>query len=227
MIRAAALIAALMLAGPSAAQPVSDVPRTSEMFADPLGYEDLADTALYGTPGNPNRDPAGLFLVMRMFHNTCLGLEAGLKLSDAMPPGFSAQEEWQYLFGIERSSDWLVLTPTGDVEADEAQSLPIFFLLPNAEGMSCRLEWNFPPEDVAEHADDMVALLRARLPYRMMLLPASDITMIPDINRSGFLDWDRVCANRFCPTRAMYSMSRAWVSLATTLNITAIEGTRP
>ncbi|MBF9035085.1 hypothetical protein HKCCE2091_12635 [Rhodobacterales bacterium HKCCE2091] len=238
MIRAALIGAALASPVAAAAQQGSapegpgpwDRPRLATILDFPLGYDDMADAGRFGTVAAPGQNELGLTLVLRMFANVCVGLEEGAPLAAVLPDGFAAYDQSDYLFGTATpaTDSPYVLSPTGNIDADETGGHPTFWLRDSGTGMGCQLEWRFAPDDLPEaQRSTMAAVVREWLPYQMALVRASRPELSPSPPLFGLQEWDRPCGDRWCPMTAHYDMRDLYLTLDTKLDITAPEGPRP
>jgi hypothetical protein len=227
------LVLGLCLLAPGAAVaqlgPPSERPRAVDIFGAIDGYDDVAQPDRYGTVMDPARNELGLYLVTRAFRNVCLGLEGGRPLDAVMPPLYAAYGQSAYYFGDETAADTgnLVLSPTGDIDADEDDGHPTFWLRPAPGGMTCQMEWTFAPELDESRQDAMAHFLEDWLPFAFALVPANRHEAASGSPLFGFAEWDRSCLGRWCPMTVNFRLGAASITIGTTLNITGIEGTAP
>lgn len=199
----------------------TDRPRAEALFADVTGYDDLlAQVDRYGTVRDPARTELGLVLILRMFRTTCLGLEAGLAPPDILPPGMSAYDEGRYIFGEQRDASGgpVVLSSTGDIDADEGEGHPTIHLGARDFGTTCRIEWTLPGGAPEDRMAGMATFLARWVPYELALAPADRPVMTPDPEPRGYHAWDRPCGARWCPVILSYDLPAGRISLETTLN---------
>ena len=204
------------------------MPRAWLTFDALRGYDDLPPER-HGTPAQPDPSELGMLLVMRMFRNVCLGLERGAALDSVMPPGFAAHASGPYLFGADApaGSNTRILSATGSAERDETEGRPTVSLRPARTGMSCAIEWYVPQGMEPNHAQALALVVRDWLPYRMALVRASPPALSAAPPPSDVIEWDRPCADAWCPVTAIYTLSDILVRLETRLTITDIGGNRP
>lgn len=226
-----ALGALLLCAGGAFAQAgaPSDQPRAVDLFSRDLGYEYLAQPDRYGTVTDPFRNELGLHLLVETFRNVCFGLERGDALEAALPPGYSAYGQNAYYFADEDAEEIgnIVLSPTGDIDVDEENGHPTFWLRPGTLGMNCRIEWTFEADLPDATQDAMAFYLEEWLPLAFALVPADRHELATGRPLYAFAEWDRYCLGRWCPMTVNIRLGTATVILETTLNITGFEGTAP
>ncbi len=228
MIRTGLTALLLLLPLAASGQGIADAPRAVQMFAPVQGYADLTEDR-FGTPAAPFSTELGLVLVSRMFRNTCLGIERGEALDDAMPPGFAAYESNAFFMGLEPTGDMdrMALSASGDIDTVDANGHPIIELSAHATGMSCRLEWQMKEPPAADRQDGMAVYMEHWLPFEFALVRVERPSMSATPQITSFAEWDRPCGTRWCKMTAIHNMSRGEVILETTLNITSIGGTTP
>ncbi|MEY1556494.1 hypothetical protein AB3Y40_12755 [Yoonia sp. R2331] len=223
-------LTALLLCLPLAVQGqvISETPRAVGIFAPVQGYDDLT-VDRFGTPASPELTELGLVLVSRMFRNTCLTLEQGAALEDAMPPGFAAYESNAFFMGtaVTGDRDRLALSATGNIDTVDAQGHPVLEISARDTGMTCRLEWRMAAPPAADRQESMAVYMEQWFPYEYALVRVERPAMAFTPNITNFAEWDRPCGDRWCPISAIFNFSRGEVILETTLNITAIGGTQP
>ena len=222
-MRTLALIS--VIASPALAEGPRSAPRATEFPSLPA-YEELqADR--HGTPAAPMPNELGAWAVIQTFRATCLSIEKGASLSEALPPGFAAWESGPFFFAeaVPAETGSLALSPTGDVDADDAAGTPILTLSPAETGMTCRIEWNPVGET---RLDALPGLVQDWLPYAMAMVRANRPAMTDFPPPVDAAEWDRPCNDRWCPVTAIYAITgRPMLSLETTLDITDIGGDRP
>lgn len=224
---ALALGLALGPALPAPAQAIGEVPRMLGATAGIRGYDDLPPDR-FGTPAAPRPDALGVVLLLRMFRNTCLGLEAGRPLAAAMPPGFSAHGSGAYLFGQPGSADTTIyLSSTGDVARDEDEGHPAIALRGGAEGVTCRIEWRMPAPLDTVGQEAVAHLLGEHFPYLFALVRYS--RPVPDAlaGPGTLIEWDRPCRGAWCPTSVIHALSDGQIVLTTRLNIEGVPRLTP
>ena len=233
MIRVALLALSIPVAGLAqssgdAAPPLPDTPRAIAIFSGVQGYDDLAPERV-GHPAKPVEHELGLVLVSRIFRNTCLSLERGASLESATPTGFSPFDAGFYLMGTAPTgqTDRLVLSPTGDIDADETTGHPSIWLTAHDTGMTCRIEWNMENPPAEDRRIGMAQFIEKWLPFEYALVRVERPTLNLDPSVAGFAEWDRPCGDRWCPMSVIYDLPDGSVVLNTMLNITGIEGDRP
>ncbi len=233
-MKALALISAALLApvAPALAQgdalpPPGSAPRAVAIFASLQGYDDLTADR-FGTPAAPAPHELGLVMISRMFRNTCLGLERGAALVDVMPPGFTAYEDLAYLMGTAPTGEpgAMLLSPTGDIDLDAAMGHPTLRIAPSPRGMTCRIEWQQVAPPATDRQAGMAGFLVHWLPYEFAMVRATPSRAM-DAQLLDYLEWDRPCADKWCPVTLNYALERGFLNLETRLNITDIEGARP
>ena len=206
--------------------PPADMPRAHGFAAPPAGYADIRPDA-HGTPADPAPTEMGALLVMRMFQTVCLGLERGESLDAVTAEGFAAYAASPYYFADIEPAEMgdLVLSPTGDIDADEAAGHPTIALMEVDTGMDCRIEWSPVGET---RLDAVPELVEVWLPWDLALIRASRPTLGVSPT-TDLVEWDRPCNGRWCRLDASYAIdgSHPRLALSTTLDITAIGGDRP
>jgi hypothetical protein len=232
MLMRAAMVAACMalpLASHGQERSVRDQPRSIEIFDGVSGYETFSPDR-FGTLASPRPNELGFLLVLRMFHNVCLGLERGETLDSVMPEGFAAYHSSPYYFGdpdAARHGDTTVLSSTGDIEKDEDGGSPAIWLEPGSGGMNCKVEWRIAEEMSPESRLGIAGLLAHWVPWELALVRASPPQDMGQPELIDFIEWDRPCQGRWCPAAAIYTLSRDEVIMWMTLNVTDIEGASP
>ena len=226
MIRAALLAALVALPGAGGAQETG--PRALALFAPARGYDDLPPER-FGPPSAPVANELGLVLMLRMFRNVCLGLERGDTLQEVMPPDFDAYNMVAYMqiVGGDSGSRALVLSPTGDVDADEAAGTPTFTLLPTGDRFSCTLERQLTEDLPDDRQAGMAMFFENWLPYALALVRASRPHLGPEPLLFDAAEWDRPCGDGWCPLQVIYDLPGGYVSLTTTIDIATIAGDLP
>lgn len=227
MIRTLGLLALGLLPLPAAAQGISEVPRAAVIFERVTGYDDISEERS-GPLTRPFSNELGIWSVMRLFRNVCIGIERGEPLDVVLPPGFAAFDQSEYYWGnpVPAASGRLVLSPTGSIDEDETAGHPALWISPRPTGTECRVEWR-AGEMPDETQGYMAALLNTWLPYGHAAAIASRPWLGPDFNRSDFIEWDRPCGDRWCPLTTLYALDDGEIQIATILNITDIGGARP
>ena len=220
MIRAVLTCAAFAFAAlpaPLAAQ--TALPRAAEIFAGVTGYADLGADRV-GTPARPVPGEMGALLLLRMFRNTCLGLESGASLDAAMPEGFAAYAASPYsLGGSEPAVDGrMVLSATGSIDIDETEGHPVIWLRPNGERTICQVEWRLAEGFPSDRHDVMALLLTQWLPWEFALVRATPPALQPGAPVFDVVEWDRPCGGAWCPMTVLYDLPGGSISLETTLS---------
>ena len=210
-------------AGPPAP---AEAPRTASLLDNVTGYADLMPD-FYGTPDAPKPNDLGMLMVMRIFQNVCLGLERGVPLEQAMPPGFTGYHRSNYMFG-DGSRDPVgaaVLSATGDIDADETNGHPTVWIAPNKGSVTCRAEWRVPGDIPDDTQQAMAIVLEDWFPFIFALVRVSRplMTGAPTVNDA--VDWDRPCGDLWCPVRTIFQGDRGYFSVETRLNIDLTAGT--
>lgn len=230
-IRASLFVASLVGCLPAQAQQtgIFERPRMIDQFAPITGYSDLSPDR-FGPATTPKPTELGIFLVLRMFRTVCQGIENGEALARLMPPGFAAYDGAKYYFGPDAATRGvtIVLSPTGDIDADENRGHPTLWLDPDAAGMTCRVEWTIPEEIDPKTQQTMARILEQWVPFELSLVRFSRPLLMPSPSQSDLFEWDRPCQGQWCPLTLHYDLSkRRYVTIKTTLNVISIEGERP
>lgn len=228
MTRMTALALIFALAAGTASAEIREAPRAMAIFADQGGYADLT-VERHGTPASPLENELGLVLVLRMFRNVCLGIEAGRSLNAVAPEGFDTYTFAFHGLGVEGGDPDgpLVLSSTGDIVIDEEGGHPAISIRPDAAGAVCTLIWNPSGNMSAVSRTSMAQLLSDWLPYSFALVRASRADLVAETPLNNYIEWDRPCFGAWCGMSVIYDLDRGYVSISTTLNVTGIEGTRP
>ena len=219
------LLLTALFASPALAEGPRDAPRATEFPSVP-DYAELQPDR-HGTPARPMPNELGAWAVIQTFRATCLSIENGASLAEALPPGFAAWQSGPFFFAeaVPAETGSLALSPTGDIDADDAAGTPILSLSPAPTGMTCRIEWNPVGET---RLDAVPGMVQEWLPFAMAMVRANRPAMTDIPPPVDSAEWDRPCNDRWCPVTATYSVSgRPMLSLETTLDITDIGGTRP
>lgn len=222
---------AQMAVGQSLADPASgplDQPRAMTLFASAQGYDDLPE-ARHGTLMAPDQNELGLLLVFRMFRNVCLGLENGASLAEVLPDPFVGYDQSSYFFAepVAPQGGSIAASPTGDVDLDEGNGHPVFWIKPDAAGMTCKIEWYFDPDLPDSTVAAMADLLDTWLPFGLALARASRPLPQLDPAMPDLTEWDRPCNDRWCRLDVLRDLGRGFVSIETLLDRTTPEGDRP
>ncbi|MBY4892816.1 hypothetical protein KUL25_08570 [Rhodobacteraceae bacterium N5(2021)] len=238
MIRAALLLIALAPLPASAqsgfvfGQPpaATDTPRALDIFSHIEGYAEFT-AERHGAVTQPLATELGTDLLLRIFRNTCLGIERGQSLAEITPNGFAPYETLPYSFGDVTAPLFTpgrrVLSPTGSIDADEGNGHPSIWLAPEETGMTCRIEWHIGP-DVPEARQQSIAnYLQQWVPWSFALIHASRPFAGGTPPLTSATEWDRPCGDRWCPMTIVHSFPAGRISIETTLNITDIEGSAP
>ena len=93
--------------------------------------------------------------------------------------------------------------------------------------MTCSVEWRVPGDISATSQQAMAGLLDKWLPYAFALIPASRPVLAATPPPSNVAEFDRPCAEKWCPATASYLLSDGRFSISTVLNITDVGGTQP
>ena len=227
MIRVLALSLVFPVSALAQTAAPADSARARGFDAPPSGYADIRPDD-HGTPADPAPTELGALLVMRMFQTVCLGLERRAELGAVLPRGFAAFAAGPYLFAeaVPAADGDLVLSPTGNIDADEAAGHPTVLLTVAETGMDCRVEWL--PRGEATRLDAIPGLVQAWFPWELALIRVSrpPVAAWP---MTDLVEWDRPCNGRWCRVEASYALegARPRLSLSTTLDITGIGGKRP
>lgn len=205
-----------------------DSPRVFDGNGALSGY-DAIDTELTGEPARPRPTIEGLYLVLNMFRQVCLGVERGQSLAEVLPPGFAGYERLDYFWGdlVTSTEGNLVLSATGLKDRDAGEGRPVFRIQPAEDGAICSLTWETALDPDPAQTEFMVFLIVREWPYLLGAVRAGRPLPVPTPQTSDIVMWDRVCGARWCPLVANYDISRGRIALETRLNLTEIGGERP
>ncbi|MBD3664280.1 hypothetical protein [Sulfitobacter aestuariivivens] len=200
-------------------------PRALTAFAAADGYADMTPDR-YGTPASPKTDELGLYLLLRMFRTTCMGLERGKSLADVMPKDFFVTGSSRYLLGPDATpkGETIVLSSTGDIALDEDKGHPAIWIEPKAQSVVCSAQWRMPTQITPEQQAIYAGFLSDWVPFELALVRATRPIDGTDPGVTALIEGDRPCGDAWCPVSILYSLRRGDISLKTVLNTATING---
>ena len=208
--------------------PLQDRPRSLALFSGIASIYPM-DPARFGTAANPKPNELGFLIVLRLFRDVCLRLERGVELDIVMPREFSSHAFSAYYFGADAAPRGpnLVLSATGDIDADESNGHPVIWLEPSSQGMICKVEWHMSQDPGQDVVEAISGLILHWVPWELSLIPGEKPSAMNQSAAEGLGSWDRPCQDRWCPVSVLYAPRQTLVSLSTRLNITDIGGVAP